>query len=205
MYSKVQFEADFIRAYGYLGPANFRRGKLAKNAAGYIAMCFKVYSNAAHNVRGELLVGRIVKRDGESRPINIEQIGHGLDDIEKQNFGTTNDAGDGSVLSVDNYWTAALNDSWLMGGIHAGVDFYLASPRTKTNVLDPSFATTVTGRELFGLTTFGYTLHPQTKMGEVYVCTNRGAARGATLAAYETAYNTAKRTTGFGHLVNPNA
>jgi hypothetical protein len=205
MYNNTQFEADFIRAYGYLGPANFRFGTLAKNAAGYIAMCFRVYKNSAQNSLGSLVVGRIVKKmEGSSQPINLQQIGYGLDDIERANFGSTNATDIGSVLNVNNgHWSTALNDSWLMGGIHAGVDFYVASPRTAQNIIDPQFGATVTGRELFGLTLFGYSIHANTSLGEVYVCTDATKARNATFTAYEKAFNTAKTTRdGFKHLVN---
>lgn len=50
-----------------------------------------------------------------------------------------------------------------MSGIHAQMDFHLASPRTAANIIDAQFGATVTGRELLGLTTFGYTVDPRTK------------------------------------------
>jgi hypothetical protein len=56
------------------------------------------------------------------------------------------------VLKVDDRdWQASLNDSWLMGGIHGLLDFYVASLRTAGNIIDPTFGATVTGRELLGL------------------------------------------------------
>jgi hypothetical protein len=89
-----------------------------------------------------------------------------------------------------------------VGGINAKLDFYLASPRTEANFLDPQFGATVTGRELLGLTTFGYSLHPNTGLGEVYVCTDQGRALTATFVAYENAFSEAKTRGGFKSLVN---
>lgn len=204
MYTKAQFFGDFIKAYGYLGPADFRFGKLADSAARYIDNCYRVYQNAATNPLGSLVVGRIVKRDGSGTRINLDQIGHGLDDIERQNFGTTNAGSGGSVLKADD-WSVPMNDSWLLGGVHAHLDFYIASPRTESNILDPQFTATVTGRELLGLTTFGYTLHPNTRLGEVYVCTDQSRALAATFVAYQKAFDAAKTNGGFSKLVNRSA
>jgi len=154
------------------------------------------------------VVGRIVKRDGSGAPINLKEIGSGLDEIERTNFSTTHAGsnGAGSVLKVDDHdWSPALNDSWLMGGIHARFDFYVASPRTEQNILDPTYAATVTGRELLGLTTFGYTLHPNTRLGEVYVCTDQACALRASFVAYQKAFDSAKSSGGFSKLVKRDA
>jgi hypothetical protein len=39
-----------------------------------------------------------------------------------------------------------LNDAWSMGGVHAGLPFHVASPRTKDNVHDPAWGIPLTGR-----------------------------------------------------------
>jgi hypothetical protein len=205
VYNKAQFREDFAKAYGYLGVAKMHSGKLSGDALGFIDKCYQVYENAATNRLDALVVGRIVKKmDGSSKPINLEQIGRGIDDIERENFGRTNAGSAGSVLDA-NDWTITMNDAWLMGGIHAMLDFYIASPRTAQNVIDPQFGATVTGRELLGLTTFGYTVHPNTRLGEVYVCTNKGRARGATFVEYEKTFQEAKSGGGFKHLIDGNA
>ena len=207
MYNKVQFEGDFIKAYGYLGVGAFKTGRLTPPAVRYIDFCYSVYNNAATNKLEALVVGRIVKRDGTGTRINLEKVGYGLDDDERTNFITTKAGKDGvgSVLGVDGSdWELSLNDSWLMGGIHARHDFYLASPRTKDNILDSTYGATVTGRELLGLTTFGYTLHPNTRLGEVYVCTDRARALAATFVAYQKAFDAARAGGGFSQLVNTN-
>lgn len=181
-----------------------RSGKLTDAASDYIDKCYQVYQNSATNHLDALVVGRLVKKDGASKPVNLSQIGHGIDDIERANFGRANNSSVGSVLDTQD-WTVAMNDSWLMGGIHACHDFYVASPRTAQNVLDPQFGVTVTGRELLGLTTFGYTIHPNTRLGEVYVCTNKGRAQGATFTEYEKVFQTAKSGGGFSHLIDGKA
>lgn len=196
MYSRPQFESDFIKAYGYRGLASFKNGQLTLPAVRHLDACYQTYRNSASNPLTMLVVGRIVRKDGTGERI-------GLDDIERTNFGKTNSASKGSVLDA-NDWGLEMNDAWLMGGIHARLDFHVASPRTANNILDPTYGATVTGRELLGLTTFGYTLHPDTRLGEVYVCTNQSLALGATFVAYQTAYDAAKARGGFSKLVNTN-
>jgi hypothetical protein len=200
MYSKAQFVGDFVKAYGYLGPGDFHRGQLTEAASRCIDDCYRVYQNSATNPLKSLVIGRIVKKDGAGKRLNLDQIGHGLDDIERANFRTTNAGSDGSVLDASN-WSIPMNDAWIMAGIHARLDFYVASPRTESNILDPAFGATVTGRERLELTIFGYTLHPNTRLGEVYVGADQGRALGATFVAYEKAFGEAKAQGGFRSLV----
>jgi len=127
MYTKSQFFGDFIKAYGYLGFANFKFGQLGDSTARYIDMCFKVYSNAATNPLQALVVGRIVKKNGDGERLNLNEIGHGLDDIERENFGKTDVESGGAVLDT-KHWSIAMNDSWLMGGIHAQLNFAWRRP-----------------------------------------------------------------------------
>jgi hypothetical protein len=65
-------------------------------------------------------MSQIIEKDGACRPVNLTQIGHGLDDVEHANFGKTSTTSGGSVLDV-NEWSVPMNDSWLMGGIPAGL------------------------------------------------------------------------------------
>lgn len=110
MYSMSQFFGDFIKAYGYLGPANFRFGQLAESAANYIEMCLQVYNNAAASSVGFLLVGRIVKKAATGERLNLNEIGHGLDDIERSNFGSTDFDSGGAVLNT-KLWSMPMNDT----------------------------------------------------------------------------------------------
>lgn len=186
MYSEICFVRDFIRAY-----PSYSRSDRSANA---IQLCYKTYLNSSTAALGSLVVGRIVKpANSFNQPPMI-----GLDEIERTNFGTTGDRSSGSVL-WNKYWSIPLNDSWLMGGIHAGFPFYLASPRTKQNIVDPAFGFTVTGRELIGLVTFGYELNPNTRLGEVFECRNRSKASTATFAKYESAVQQARQTPNFSN------
>ena len=188
MYTELEFTNDFIRAY----PTYKRSDRSAKS----IGLCYQTYLSSSRAALEALVVGRIVKK-GQSidEPPMI-----GLDDVERFNFGTTSDRTQGSVL-WSQYWSIPLNDSWLMGGIHAGLPFYVASPRTQGNILDPQWGITVTGRELLGLTTFGYELNPNTTLGEVYECQNPAKASRATFMEYELTFRQALRSEGWKRLI----
>lgn len=90
-------------------------------------------------------------------------------------------------------WSIPLNDSWLLGGIHVRLPFYLASPRTEQNLVDRTYGFTVTGRELIGLTTFGYALNSNTSLGEVFECADTSKATLATFCRYETTFQAVKK------------
>jgi hypothetical protein len=174
MYNELAFVNDFIRAYpGY---------DRSDRSAAAIKLCFQTYQTSAKAELGALLIGRIERpaTTGGGPPII------GIGDIERINFGTTGDREPGSVL-WSKYWSPPLNDSWLMGGIHSGYPFYLASERSATNLLDKTFGVTVTGREIIGLMTFGYRINPNKLLGEVFECVDVTKARSATFQAYEAA------------------
>jgi hypothetical protein len=187
MYSEAQFANDFIRAY-----PTFPRKDRSPHG---INVCYKTYLNSSRAQLGSLVVGRIVKKEAGAPPMI------GLDDIERINFGTTCDRNAGSVL-WSKYWSIPLNDAWLMGGIHHQLPFYLASPRIMANLADPQFGTTVTARELIGLTTFGYQRNPNTRLGEVLECENYGKARSATFAQYVAAVDAAKTSGAWKQLAS---
>lgn len=188
MYTELEFVNDFIRAY----PGYDRSDRSARA----IKICYETYLNSARAQLGSLVVGRIVRPPTAGAPPVI-----GLGDIERINFGTSSDRSPGSVL-WSKYWSIPLNDSWLMGGIHARLPFYLASPRTKANIVDPAFGFTVTGRELIGLTTFGYQVNPNTRLGEVFECKAAGKATSATFMQYESAVRDAKSRGDWSKLVS---
>jgi hypothetical protein len=200
-YDQAAFNRDFIQAYGWLGAAAYKDGKLTTPATRYLEWCRGVYLNSAGNPLNSLVVGRIVKREGKSGPINLAEVG--IDSFVRGNFGTTDHGagGNGSVLD-DTKWTIPMNDAWLLGGIHARHDIYMASPRTENNLVDPQYGCTVTGREVLGLTTFGYTPrggHPT--LGEAFVCTDSARAEGASFVAYAAAVQEALQTDGFRKLI----
>jgi len=90
------------------------------------------------------------------------------------------------VNAASGGWHPMYNDSWVMGGVHAHLEFHLASPRISANIWNADAnALTVTGRELTGLTRFGYerVKHPSSG-AEVYLCDNRHRADSMTLGRY---------------------
>lgn len=175
----ITFADDFRAAYtnnpGYRSKAN---GK--ENAE----LCYKTYMNSRKSSLGFLVAGRIVKFDSNGRPVQMaagDMIG--LTELERTNFGRTNQASDGSVLDSDK-WSFAMNDCWVLGNIHACRDFYLASPKTAEYLIDPKYGMTVTGRELLGILSFGYK-EVQNAHSPGLVCADPSKARNASLPAYQ--------------------
>lgn len=87
-----------------------------------------------------------------------------LNDLEggHENFGRLNEESQsaghiGSILHSKK-WTPLMNDAWILGGIHGGIPFHLASKRTVDNIKSEStdHVMTITGRELLGLRHGGY-------------------------------------------------
>ena len=73
-------------------------------------------------------------------------------------LGKTSATSSGSVFSSENTWSIILNDSWILGGVHAHVNLELVSP-VQGNVMERNYTKDVaadrkfpiTGRELSGL------------------------------------------------------
>jgi len=113
-----------------------------------------------------------------------------------KNFGTVNNQNDklGSILLMGGgSWNFTVNDAWLIGGVHAKLDFYPASIVHRGNVLDNRYWLTITGRELLGLAIFGYRQafgHPS--IGHVYICDDTNKAEAASLPAYQLAVSKIK-------------
>ncbi|MEU8345376.1 hypothetical protein AB0C74_27070 [Spirillospora sp. NPDC048832] len=130
-----------------------------------VAWC--VYHAAALASRQDddrgLIIGRLA---------DPERQGAVIDQRVKDNFRTMNeatkDSGQGAVLDSPN-WTFLVNDAWVLGGLHLGAPFYLASPRSVVNIYDlDEQHLTVFGRELCALTSFGYAFEsPWPQLGEV--------------------------------------
>ncbi|PVZ67730.1 hypothetical protein [Pelagibaculum spongiae] len=124
---------------------------------------YQLYKNASRSKLGFLVCGRTRINTSRDR-----FRGSSIEEIELSNLGTTNHSceirdprasfsGCGSVLHYNTSWHFLLNDAWLLGGIHAQIQFHLASPRHRDNIINPSGSfLTVTGRELIGLVAFGY-------------------------------------------------
>jgi hypothetical protein len=141
---------------------------------------FAVYEAACHTNLQSLVLGRWVAQADEAQP--------GIDLSLRNNFREMHEAdAGGSVMSSQN-WTILMNDAWVIGGVHAHTPFYLASPRTQANIqAAPPRGVTVTGRELIGVSTFGYEfVHAHPDLGEA--ARLAGAGAGAANAASFTLY-----------------
>ena len=190
VYTQQEFGKDFEQAqslnqalYGQSHHTQTRRTTSAWN----------LYKNASEPALGFHLFGRrIASKDvtafrSQSGNAQATLPGAlvGLSYPEKcwANFKTVSDEGGkkGSLLDM-TAWSLTVNDSWVLGGIHAGLPFHAASPLTKANLLDASHVLTVTGRELLAMSIYGYKVrqgHAALEM--VMVCTDRARARGGSL------------------------
>jgi hypothetical protein len=157
---------------------------------------WKLYQNAfkpalGFQTFGRHITGEKAKELNEFRKTNptgqLPDSMVGMNHSEQffKNFGVVNDAGDGSVLLMGGQkWSFTINDCWVLGGVHAGVDFYAASPISKANMVDDRYFLSITGRELIGLASFGYE-KVTTTHGIGFVCKDKAKAEGATLPKYQ--------------------
>lgn len=176
MYNTItQFYRDYCRAYSN---TSANTNKLGADEYADFGRCWNVYRNAYNADLGMLAMGRL----------------ENLDDKELANFLATSDASRGSVLRME-HWSIRVNDSWILGGIHAHHPFYVASDATTKNFVNLKHNPgtdaaerifTVTARELIGIQYFGYTIRQgnHEALGTVYECTAPVAADRATLPAY---------------------
>jgi hypothetical protein len=162
---------------------------------------YGLYRNALRPSLDLLLMGRTnVDRNGKVRgpAIDVDMLtnfgatndGSSPDDRTASGSGALNEpsstrATQGSILHYpgEKNWHFLINDSWILGGVHAQREFYLASPRVKDNIHDGEHLT-VTGRELTGLRAFGYRIHQLMDGSEMAHCVNEGLANAASLAKY---------------------
>lgn len=114
----------------------------------YLKAYWAVYNNAK-NADGQRLIAGV------------------LDDLKDAHgvYDKTSVMRSGNILQVHGTtWSILLNDCWIMGGIHGGATFELASYAEQKNLFnlshtdkDPDdYAFRVTGREILGLLHFGY-------------------------------------------------
>lgn len=124
-----------------------------------------------------------------------------LDDLKPlaDRYGTAFEGGSGQLLMTPQgyndemskkqgqKWSIWLNDSFILGGIHSHITFYLRSNPDALDYVDPKnqHVFNVTQRELIGLTTFGYSRGTGTDpKGLAYTCTSTQLADAATFKAY---------------------
>lgn len=167
MYNSLQeFSAAAITARSRYQQARLPDLDTAFSADG-LDVAWRIYYAAAFASRQDddrgLVIGRLA---------SAERRGAVIDEHVRANFRTMNEAtaatGQGAVLDSPN-WTFLVNDAWVLGGLHLGAPFYLASPRTVANLYDlDADHLTVFGRELCALTSFGYAFKsPWPQLGEV--------------------------------------
>lgn len=141
--------------------------------------CWRVYCNARENTGDDFLV--------MGRGFNIANAGGAA------GLGTTDETRAGSVLNSQN-WSVNLNDSWTLGGIHGHREFHIAYDGNDATFRAQSIVTEnadrplfVTGRELIGITYFGYSEaegHDSARFGKIFMCTHPEQANAATFQAY---------------------
>jgi hypothetical protein len=140
------------------------------------AYCWRAYQSARQAV-GDQVIGRIYHlRPGA---LNMyEKVGQMVGDETLFDRGTH-----GNTLKMDK-WTMAVNDSWVLGGVHRQANFRLVSPRVMENLWNADGYFVVTARELLGLLHFGYEL-AQVGPWQVLICRNKSKAMNASLLEYD--------------------
>ena len=127
------------------------------------AFCFKCYQRA-NSTHGEQIIGRfgdllqdgVYQKVARMMPQNPVVQLHALQRPSARNLFQR--GARGNALLMDK-WATMMNDAWLLGGMHRGADFRLASPRIPDNLWNHGGGfLVVTAREILGLQEFGYEL-----------------------------------------------
>ena len=98
----------------------------------------------------------------------------------------------GSMLIGVKNWDILVNDSWILGGIHAQSPFLLKTVLTYDTVYnvaqkdnpDQTRVMFVTTREIAGLNLFGYRKNADSADGQLFVCEETKAASDANFKSY---------------------
>ena len=157
--------------------AQFIHGRSSNNYLNdLLEYCWLVYSKSL-NASGPQMIGRTgdlwVTSHLEKAGINVER---------KQTLWDAHTRGN---IQVMDKWSPAVNDCWVLGGIHRMADFEIVSERVLKNEWDfTKNLPVVTAREILGLLHFGYKLKQEPNRAR-YVCEDRGAAGGATVEEYD--------------------
>jgi hypothetical protein len=182
-----------------------------------------IYTQARRPHLGFAVMGRTVVERFDPTDANYEtdraaffaRVGNAIDTIEHTNLTVNGEAGKfGSICHFfkhadgKNRWNFAYNDAWVLGGVHSRLEFHIASPRRLGNVwLEADKEMGVTGRELCGLKTFGYSVVKSPvfftpgspsigmELEEIAVCRKPTLANNASFADYIKAvhrYNASK-------------
>ncbi|WP_444937390.1 hypothetical protein [Microbulbifer sp. JMSA002] len=172
----MYIESDFKKEIeGLLNPAD--------RTAQHIEACWQVYNNAATTKDGKIVAG------------SIEDLHEAL-----KVFGPTNSRDNGSVLRTKT-WSIILNDAWILGAVHAKAEVELVSRPTSSTIANKDFQIgdpldrifRVTGRELIGLKSFGYSVvqgpliykSHTAKVINMMSCIDHRLAESATFSKYK--------------------
>jgi len=98
----------------------------------------------------------------------------------------------GSMLIGVTSWDILVNDSWILGGIHAQLPFLLKTVLTYNSVYnldqkdnpDQTRVMFVTTREIAGLNLFGYRKNTDSADGQLFLCEDKSAASDANFQSY---------------------
>jgi hypothetical protein len=112
--------------------------------------CWTAYSKS-YFTNGDMVIGRTHHLNAAGLYEKVAEI--------IGNHGTLFDgAARGNLLQMDK-WMTLMNDSWILGGVHRGAPFRIASPRILENLWNQELGfLVVTAREILGLQRFGYEL-----------------------------------------------
>ncbi len=190
-YSKTAFDQDLLKlAYGHYQLNELRQNPWDGNRTRYEApgdanckinlsqisrqTAWAVYDKVVRS-GGDMYVGRLAQTQQLYRRFNLEDSTH---------FNLT----DGLPINVQKLarWSVCINDCWILGAIHTHKKFCLVTNIRNTGEIYDYTRNIfiVTGRELYGLSKFGY--QPEREWGSVmtFVCTNTQKANQATLKDY---------------------
>lgn len=198
-YSGVgEFQTDFVRAQER---AKRFHGDNSQTKPMEWALGWKLYDFASKPALGMQTFGRHITgakakalNDWKAKNPGADQLpAHliGMNHGEKffANFNVVNEAADGSILLMGgNKWSFTINDTWILGGVHAHIPFYPASILDKANLHHPEYVLSITGRELIGLALFGYKeVKGHRSVGSAFVVSDKAKAGAARLVAYQDA------------------
>ena len=157
-----------------VGQVEIKRGQNFLNDL--LEYCWLVYSKA-FSADGVQLIGRTGDLWVSQQLSRV-----GIYDKDKQTLWDRHTKGN---IQVMDKWSPAVNDCWVLGGVHRRADFELVSIRSLQNLWDyDKNLPIVTAREILGLLHFGYKLEQQPSRLRL-ICKNPLDAQTATIEKYD--------------------
>lgn len=191
--TKEQFEDHFHeiqRGDGYYDDRSYTRG--------FVEAAYTIYDKAKKGTifldfnekpayPGITIVGRLALKEGVWVESTLDYPS--IDSNMKKDLKVLNEKSkiSGSILDTEK-WSLLANDAWLLGGLHGLTEFHFASRIIMSNVWDETRKRmTVMGRELIGITSFGYRIfRPYPNLEHVAICEEQDKykALSSTLLTY---------------------